>query len=538
MISRFLTPVRDESTLTNLRLRFIQILAGVSIVVAIVVTLIDSSRNNFDNNNVLILMMAGLGLAILVLGQLRFIDLAALLLVMILNFASLQLGTYLLLPGLLAILAAATLSGRAVYLITNALVIGKQITILADLMSASSTTNPFNYSGEFGTLVAFIIVSASTRYFVTIMERAVRQARRNADLLRATTEIGEFAATMLDLNMLFSRSVELVKERFGFYHVQVFMINGDQAELVASTGEVGQRLLANKHRLPVGSNSVIGHVTRYGQAVLARSTDAVHRANPLLPDTRSELAVPIFEGEKVIGAVDMQSTEPEAFKPEDVEALRSMANLLSAAIRNARLFESQQRSMTEQQRLYLESEASLREIQRLNRQLTKAGWDEFVRRSSRVSGVTLEDEQLVTDSQWSDTLIEAARQRQVITRKANGKPGVVAVPVVLRGEVIGAIEVEPGDSAAQSDTVEMVQAIAQRLASSLDNARLYEEAQVATAQEQRINQIVTQYQAATTVDDLLRITLTELSEALGAQRGAIRLGMIPERAHPNGGSAQ
>jgi GAF domain-containing protein len=110
--------------------------------------------------------------------------------------------------------------------------------------------------------------------------------------------------------------------------------------------------------------------------------------------------------------------------------------------------------------------------------------------------------------------------------------------VVLRGEVIGAIEVEPGDSAAQSDTVEMVQAIAQRLASSLDNARLYEEAQVATAQEQRINQIVTQYQAATTVDDLLRITLTELSEALGAQRGAIRLGMIPERAHPNGGSAQ
>jgi GAF domain-containing protein len=194
--------------------------------------------------------------------------------------------------------------------------------------------------------------------------------------------------------------------------------------------------------------------------------------------------------------------------------------------------------MSDQQRLYLESEASLREIQRLNRQLTKAGWDEFVRRSDHAAGVTLQDEHLVPDSQWSDSLAEAARQRQVITRKANGRPGIVAVPVVLRGEVIGAIEVEPGDSTAQGDTIEMVQAIAQRLASSLDNARLYEEAQVATAQEQRINQIVTQYQAATTVDDLLRITLSELSEALGAQRGAIRLSILSDRAQPNGGSAQ
>ena len=538
MISRFLRRVEDDSALTRLRQRFIQILDAAGLMVLAIVLILNAVSGEADNSTGTLLLLFGIGAVIQVLSRARFIELAATLLIATLTFASLQFGTSLLLPGLLAVLSAATLSGRFIYLITNVLVIGRQITVMAELMSASSTTNPFDYSGAFGTLIALIIVSASTRYFVTVMERAVQQASRNAALLQATTEIGEFAATMLDLNALFSRSVELVKERFGFYHVQVFMINGDQAELVASTGEVGQRLLANKHRLQVGSNSVIGHVTRYGQSVLARSTDAVHRANPLLPDTRTELAVPIVEGEKVIGAVDMQSTQPDAFKTEDVEALRSMANLLSAAIRNARLFESQQRSMTDQQRLYLESESSLREIQRLNRQLTKAGWDEFVQHSGHIAGVTLQDEHLVPDSRWSDSLVEAARQRQVITRKSNGRPGVVAVPVVLRGEVIGAIEVEPGDNAVQSDTVEMVQAIAQRLASSLDNARLYEEAQVATAQEQRINQIVTQYQAATTVDDLLRITLTELSEALGAQRGAIRLGMIPDRAHPNGGSAQ
>ena len=108
---------------------------------------------------------------------------------------------------------------------------------------------------------------------------------------------------------------------------------------------------------------------------------------------------------------------------------------------------------------------------------------------------------------------------------------------MLRGEVIGAIEVEAGDDAIQHDAVEMVQAIAQRLATSLENARLFEQTQAATTQEQRINQIVTRYQTATTVDDLLQITLTELSDALGAQRGAIRLGFVPEQAHPNGEAA-
>src|SRR5690606_37140326 len=186
-----------------------------------------------------------------------------------------------------------------------------------------------------------LIVSVASRYFVVVMEQAVRESQRRTRLLEATAEIGQVATAMLDLNELFSRSVEMIKDRFGFYHVQVFMVNGDQAELVASTGEVGQRLLANKHKLPVGSNSVIGYVTRYGEAVIARSTDAVHRFNPLLPDTRTELAVPIFEGDKIIGALDMQSVEPDAFRPEDVQAIRSMANALAAAIRNAQLFEAQ-----------------------------------------------------------------------------------------------------------------------------------------------------------------------------------------------------
>jgi GAF domain-containing protein len=375
-----------------------------------------------------------------------------------------------------------------------------------------------------------LICSVISRHLVQGVERATYLARRNAILLQATTELGQAATNIRDINQLFTRAVELIQDRLGFYHVQVFLVRGDQAELVASTGKVGERLLANRHRLMVGSNSVIGRVTRDGRLVIARDTDAdaVHHRNPLLPDTRAELAVPVFDGERVAGALDMQSTQRDSFHPEDVDAIESMATLLSAAIRNVRLFEAQERSVREQQRLYREAETNLREIQRLNRQLTRSGWDNYVEQANSATGVTLHDNEIVSATGWNEHLAAAARTRETVVQEANGKPGVVAVPVIVRGEVIGAIEVEPGEGSDPDASVEMMRAVAERLATSLENARLFEDAQAATAQEQLINQVVTRFQATSSVDDLLRITLAELSTALGAQRGAIRLGLISD----------
>jgi GAF domain-containing protein len=222
------------------------------------------------------------------------------------------------------------------------------------------------------------------------------------------------------------------------------------------------------------------------------------------------------------------------FQAEDIQALQTTTSLLATAIRNARLFDAQNKTVQEKQRLFLDSEANLREIQRLNQQLTKAGWTEYLEQPNATSGVTLKDHEAKADAIWTETLIQASKSRRAVIEEANGKPAVVAVPVVLRGEVIGAIEVEPDGEIEAANTLDMMQAVAQRLAISLDNARLFEEAQAATAQEQRINQIVTRYQSANTVDDLLRITLTELSQTLGAQRGAIRLGKIDADEPQNG----
>jgi GAF domain-containing protein len=171
----------------------------------------------------------------------------------------------------------------------------------------------------------------------------------------------------------------------------------------------------------------------------------------------------------------------------------------------------------EQQRLLLDSEANLREIQRLNQQLTRTGWDQYLKDKRDSFGVTVADEKLIMDGSWSESLMEAALKQRPVAKQVDDTP-VVAVPVILRNEVIGAIEVEPSRELSPAETLEMLEAVAQRLASGLENARLFEEAQASTAREQ--------------------ITLRELSQTLGAERGAIRLTSGHQGDSLNGNTGQ
>lgn len=528
--------VTSDDSLARLRGRFVQAVAVIGAVTSAIGVAAQIQAESSLWGIMFTASYIGISAVIFWLVTRRRITLAGTITIAIFLVAALVVPSSFLLLALLAIISAAALAARPLYLLTLALIMGRYGTNLAQLSAGASGLD--SLADEIPSGLVIILVSITVRYFIVNTERTLQKARRGSALLQATAEVGQIATTILELQDLFERSVNLIQERFGFYHVQVYIVRDDMAELVASTGEAGQQLLARQHQLEVGSSSVIGRVTRYGEAVIANDadSDAVHRRNPLLPDTRAELAVPILDGDNTIGALDMQSVQLGAFQPEDVQALQSMANLLSAAVRNARLFEAQQEILYEQQHLYEESEVNLSEIQRLNRQLTRIGWDEYIEHAPDATGVTLRNNQIIPNAAWSDHLIEATRKGEIVSHSANGRPGVVAVPVLLRGEVIGAIEVETDNSATQQETIEMIQAVAQRLATSLDNARLFEEAQAATVQEQRINTIVARFQSATSIDDLLRITLAELSEALGAQHGAIRLGTLPDE-ETNGDAA-
>lgn len=172
------------------------------------------------------------------------------------------------------------------------------------------------------------------------LERRVEQRTRQ---VRTAAEVARAATSIPNLQELLRRAVELICERFGYYHAAIFLLDesGKIAILREATGEAGAALVARGHHLPVGSPSIIGWVTANGQPRVAYdvSHDPSHLRSELLPGTRSEAAVPLQVGGRILGALDVQSLEPNAFGPEDLYILQMLADQLSAAIQNARLAE-------------------------------------------------------------------------------------------------------------------------------------------------------------------------------------------------------
>lgn len=531
---------RSGMLLNELRGRVIGVLAIFSLFTSIIGVFATIASDAFDARGLITTtIFVVTALITLVLIRLKQIQLAAILLILLYTASTLLIPMGYILLASLTLIAAATLATTPLYILANVVVLSYQVIQIVNDFNVAQASGDFPSFDAVTLLLTFIIISLATRYFIYQAERATQSARSSANLLQAVAETGEILAKMLNLNELLPRAVEMVRERFAFYHVQVFLLDeaGEYATLAASTGALGQKLMERRHRLAVGSQSVIGTVTARKEAVVARDTDPIYYRNELLPNTRSELAVPITDGDRIIGALDVQSRRPDAFDTEAVQAMQVMANLLGTSIRNARLFEQQTRSARETKRLFLEAETNLREIQRLNQQLTHQGWENYFQTRQDVRGVTLGEEQFLPESDWSDALVKASQTRQPVVVDEAGSGPIIAVPVMLGNEVIGAIEVEAGSEEQEAETLEMVKAVAQRLALSLDKARLFEESQEATAQEQRINQIAARYQTVTNVDELLKITLAELSDTLGARRGAIRLGSLQPEANGNGSTA-
>lgn len=421
------------------------------------------------------------------------------------------------------LIISAMLTQLPIYILINILVLGWSI---------------YQQSLGYETAVLLAVVSIGLSllvyYLVNNFENVTTTARRVNKLLYGSSNIGQSINENLDLQRLLDFAVNTVREEFDFYHVQVFLIddNYQYANLVASTGEAGRQLLARNHRLPVGSQSVIGRVSQVGEPVIAQNTssDTVHALNELLPDTRAELALPLIDAGSIIGALDVQSVNADAFQPIDIQALQIIANQLAVAIRNARLFEEAQRNIQENKRLLFEYETNLREVDRLNRSLTQQSWDNYLAHSY-VDGVTLSGDRFTPQATWSDMMTEATQNQQPAT-KSTDTGNTFAIPIILRGQVLGAIEVELDADTNSNDAIEMVEAISQRLAISLESARLFEETQEASLQEQQINEIVSSYETALTIDELLQVTLEKLQQSLGAEKGSIRLGITS----PNGSS--
>jgi len=218
---------------------------------------------------------------------------------------------------------------------------------LIGLLNASAT-RPVEFARED---IRLLRVVGSSIAVALEKQRLLRQAQRRALELQTASEIARDTASTLSLDILLPRIVEMMRDRFGFYHASIFLLDdlGKYAVVRESTGEAGREMKQRGHRLQVGSRSVVGTATATSEPFILNDVtqSQMYYPNPLLPETRSEMGVPLKLGTAVIGALDLQSREINAFDQDDVTVLQILADQVAIAIENARAYELSQKAIAD-----------------------------------------------------------------------------------------------------------------------------------------------------------------------------------------------
>jgi GAF domain-containing protein len=336
------------------------------------------------------------------------------------------------------------------------------------------------------------------------LQQMNQQMGRRAGQFEAVTQVTEAITSIRELSNLLPRVAGVISEKFGFYHVGVFLLDevNEYAILTAANSEGGLRMLERKHRLRVGAQGIVGNVTQTGipRVAMDVGADAVYFNNPELPETHSEMALPLMSGEHVIGALDIQSTERAAFTDEDVQMLSLLANQVSLAVENARLFEMTRKALSE-------SEAA-------SRQATREAW-----RSLPVDQGLLGYRYTVTGTAPLDKPIgleKPANDEEKVARIATTR---VIVPIELRGETIGTLVVQsPSRGEISPDQFDLIKAVAERVAISAENARLFDETTRRAERERKVSDITSKIRSVNDPQTMIQTAIEELRNALGASR--------------------
>ena len=317
-----------------------------------------------------------------------------------------------------------------------------------------------------------------------VKERTEDLQRRTVQL-QASAHVAREATAIRDVDDLLNQTVELISDRFGFYHAGIFLVDEarDYAVLRAASSPGGKRMLSMQHRLRVGETGIVGHVAGSGESRIALDVgaDAVFFDNPDLPRTRSELALPLTVYDEVIGVLDVQSTEEAAFTEEDVGVLQTMADQLAVAIENARLLE--------------EADARVREIRFLLREESREGWRRMLQNRP--------------DWGYGYDGVHVLPRQSV----SHGEEPQLKLPVEIRGEKLGKLELTWADRVPSGEEQTLARTVVEEAGQALESARLFEEARTRAEEQSVLSDLGQELAAELEVDQVLR----------AAHRGASRL---------------
>ena len=332
-----------------------------------------------------------------------------------------------------------------------------------------------------------------------------RELEHRSNLLKAVADVGKAITSFRSLSELLQQTTYLINESFGYYHIGIFLLDEhkEYAVLTATNSDGGLRMLEKKHQLKISETSIVGYATQNAKARIALDVgkDAVYFDNPDLPKTRSEMALPLVVGGQILGALDVQSTESQAFSEEDIATLQILAEQLAVAIQNVNLFN--------------ETEKALESARTVYGEISREAWIKILRNQPRVGYLATPPGTVQMHSEVLETnLAKAFETGDVVLGSDNLT---ISVPIKVRGQSIGAIRLKKSEIAEAwtQDETNLAIALSDQLSGALESARLYRESQQRAARESLVSDISARISAVSHTDAILRETVQELGQTLG-----------------------
>jgi len=337
-------------------------------------------------------------------------------------------------------------------------------------------------------------------------ERRAKQFEVIADIARVTTS-NEIMDVFLPL------LVNVISEKFGFYHTGIFLIdrNREFAVLRAANSEGGKRMLQRGHKLQVGQTGLVGFVSATGAPRIALDVgaDAIYFNNPDLPETHSEIALPLRNLGEIIGVLDVQSIETNAFNEDDIDVLLTLADQVASAIQNSINYETMQNVISKSHSQFNITTGDAWRI--LQEEGQAIGF--------KTTGTDTRPILNIISNSQTDKVIET--NRMVVE---SGDESVLAVPLRIRNELVGVIDIRIAKGRIwDQDEIDIVQTISDRLGLALESTMLLKSAQKRAQLERITSDISNRINESSQFSAILRTAAEELSRALGGSEVLVQL---------------
>ncbi len=365
---------------------------------------------------------------------------------------------------------------------------------------------------------SFNMMTAQLREMVSGLEKRVAERTNELEQrslqLQVAAEVARDASAIRDLNELLVRAANLIVDRFNLYHVAIYL-NDERQEftvLKAGTGEAGRIMLEQNFKLQIGAEGIIGFVAHSGtpRVALDVQSDAVYLKLAALPNTQSEVALPLKVGSRIIGVLDVQSSKEAAFDESSVRILQTMADQLAVAIESARLFK--------------ETSDTLKELETAYGRYTQESWRRMQERAGQLYGYRyqgLDVEAIIGEARQNPEAADAFNSGQpVITNLepiGNEEQTGIAVPLKLRGQTVGVVNLRLR-GVTPAGLVETYEEIANRLAIAIENARLLQETQFRSEQIRLLQEVTAEAASHIKLEDLLAAVTRKLLDGLNLSR--------------------